>query len=292
MNYRVFPCLLLPLALELGLRAGSAGAFPPGWPPRPSPSPRWEMGAFLAAKVQYRRSQPPYQLPASGAPRWSGGGAARGGCTVKEAPLIPLMPVETQLNAQTGQEPSFFAIATSERPTFFAYVPQTEARQIDFLLLDEKAGAVLYQKPIQISGQPQIISVQLDSSVPPLKAGVNYRWSFATICHPNDESKDTSGNPYIEGLLQRVELAPAAQQQLQQTAVRDRPKFYAEKGFWLDALTALAQLRCSAPADPFLKADWADLIRAIELTKIPELSHYGLERSIANAPLQPCNPSN
>jgi hypothetical protein len=233
----------------------------------------------------YRPSPRRRPYPRWGAPAWSTGGAARGGCNSQELPLLPLAPVVTD----TGEKPSFFGTTVAERPTFFAYVPKTAARQVEFLLLDEEAGVVVYETTMNVSGMPQIIHFRLDKSLPPLTIGKNYKWFFTTICDPKDIVRDdSSGNPSISGLLQRVEVEPVLANRLRQATPTDRPSLYAEAGAWFDALSDLAQLRCQKPKDASISSRWSKLLGSMELEKIPELSQLLGQERIDLAPLAKC----
>lgn len=248
-------------------------------------------GEAVAARIRYRPSRRRYRFPRWGAPVWSTGGAARGGCQVRKAeaqeePLVPLMPV----TFEAGKEASFFGVTIAERPTFFAYVPQTTAREVEFLLVDEEAGEVIYEKKLPVSGQPQIIRVQLGNEVQPLVIGRNYKWSFTTLCNPKDPVIDSNGNPFIPGLIQRIEPSAVLTSRLGRSSGRDRANLYAEEGIWLDALTTVAQLRCQKPNDRTLLTDWSDLLKAASLEKVPLLSQLVERQRMDAAPISQCAP--
>jgi hypothetical protein len=247
----------------------------------PTQSSIFDRSGTLEARVTYRPTRKRRRFPRKGAPRVSTGGAVRGGCFIgngkKEAPLVPLMPIAHD-DALTGVEPDkklvFFGSTISERPTFLAYVPQTKARQINFLLQEQESEdewRVVYEKTIEIDGNPKIISIKLDNAATPLVIGKNYIWDFTTICDPIDRSS----NPTTSGITQRLEPSPALSSRLSKVAMRDRPNLYAEDGAWLDSLSTLAQLRCSKPTDATLRADWSELLKAMELEKVPQVVKQG-----------------
>lgn len=297
------------LGLWLWLEATAGMPTPAARLPDPQPAASDRLflntSGTLEARVRYRRSRRRYRLPNWGSPRWSTGGAARGGCDGDQSVVvIPLMPVIGQQDEQfaTGaegkpaprlREATFFGVTTVSRPTFFAYVPPTSARQVEFLLQqvrssDRKRDPIVFPKTIEISGKPQIISVQINQD---LKPNVNYRWSFTTICNPNDTSLDSRGNPFIEGLIQWSDLRnqdPKLQQTIQKTPLPKLPELYAANGLWMDALTTLAQLRCQSPSDPNLLTDWTELVNSMELGKIPNLSQKVDINQLVKAPLSTC----
>ncbi|MBW4522699.1 MAG: DUF928 domain-containing protein [Scytolyngbya sp. HA4215-MV1] len=278
--------VLLALVLELIAivpLAQSAPSYSLQLPPS-SPANQLNRSDRLLAR-DYRRSPRRRPYPRWGAPAWSTGGAARGGCNSQESPLIPLVPVVTD----TGDKPSFFGTTVSERPTFFAYVPKTNARQVEFLLLDEEAGVVISETILDVSGLPQIIGFKLDKTLPPLAIGKNYKWFFTTLCNPKDVVRDdNSGNPSISGLIQRVEFEPGLASQLHKAAPISRPQLYAEAGAWFDALATLSQLRCQKPKDAAISARWSALLESMELEHIPELMQLMGSEKIDQAPLAKC----
>lgn len=249
--------------------------------------PLWNQGDTIVEarrRVRYR-SRRFYSFPRWGAPVWSTGGAARGGCSLQESPLVPLMPVI----ANGSKEPSFFSVTVVDRPTFFAYVPTTTARQIEFLLVDEEAGDVVYEQAKSVDGTPQILSFSLDGNAPALNVGKNYKWFFTTICNPKDKARDdNSGNPSISGLVQRHPLTVDATRRIAAAPPRDRPSVYAEEGGWLDSLNALAQLRCQQPNDSTIRADWQELLQDMKLEQIAALQKMVSQDQIVRAPLAQC----
>lgn len=251
-------------AIDLSAALARIAAFAPARQVTPPRRP------FIRRRYRPRASR---YFPSWGAPAWSRGGAARGGCDQAETPLIPLMPVL----ADNGKEPSFFGVTVSERPTFFAYVPKTRARKIEFLLIDEQhSRAVVDEQAQTISGEPQIISFTVNRAVG-LTAERNYKWYFTTVCNPDDPVRDdNSGNPSISGLVERH--SP-------DLPTKKLTGADADQGAWLDVLSELAKARCKAPTDPTIASDWQNLLQAMELKKIPKLAEKVKLQAIAVAPL-------
>lgn len=279
--------LAIGLCIELGTIATLAmPTEATALPASVSPHSQLDRPDLLLAR--YRRYARPYRLPRRGAPRWATGGAARGGCRSQEPPLVPLLPVDSQV----AKEATFFGVTLAEHPTFFAYVPQTTARAVEFLLIEENdtgKSTVIDEATLPISGNPQVIRFKLDPQRPPLQVGKNYRWSFATVCDRKNLARDASGNPYIEGLIQRVAPEPMVSQQLEQASAHDRANLYAEHGYWLDAIEAMANLRCARPNDAALASDWTQLLQSMELDKIPALAKLVSRDNISQAPLSQCS---
>lgn len=261
---------LLPLAEAVTLPTRHQGAT----------HRRLQQDHLLAQRRRYvpRRGR---HFPRWGSPVWSRGGAARGGCDETEAPLIPLMPVLTE----SGKEPGFFGVTFSARPTFFAYVPATRARQVELLLVDEQhTQSVIYQRSQPISGKPQIISFTLgpETTLTPER---NYKWFFTTLCNPDDLVKDdNSGNPSISGLVEFHTASVNFSTQPSQKLVDE----LAQQGAWVDALATNARLYCQTPNHPQIAASWRGLLADMELEKIPKLAARVQSSAIANTPIA-CN---
>jgi len=276
------PLVVLLCCLEvIALAPAMIAANPSTLAPEPQFN-TFESSGSLLARRRYRPRRGRY-FPRWGSPSWSRGGAARGGCSEKETPLIPLMPVL----AEGDREPGFFGVTFSTRPTFFAYVPETTAREVEFLLLDEQhTQDVIYEKKIPITGKPQIISFTLDTDKQ-LVPERNYKWYFTTLCDPNDTVlDDNSGNPSISGLVEmHIPESLAGRPTNPNLKVADS---LAQQGAWIDALSMTAKLQCLAPSNPTVNAAWRDLLADMELEKIPALAKRLQKGAIATAPL-PCN---
>lgn len=150
-------------------------------------------------------------------------------------------------------------------PTFFFYLPQTEAEVAEFILKDQ-SGNQIYKQEFTISNLSGVIGVSIptNKNVPPLEVGKSYTWNFTVICDSQDRSSDQ-----IEiGTVRRVELSADIRRQLDQADPRQKTVIYAENGIWQDALSTLAAARRDQPNDTALKADWESLLDSVTLGKI------------------------
>ena len=185
--------------------------------------------------------------------------------------------------------PTSLALTTTDRPTFFLYVPHATAAKtvgkkddsgcnqnvnnsnfretfdVEFELVDEQEQKI-YQTVFTIAGTPGIISFTLPKNAPPLELNKYYRWYFEVICDPEDRS----GDSVVSGWTRRVEVSPNLAKELAQASPTDRPAIYAQFGIWHDTLTALAQLRKSKPNDVPLANAWAELLKSVGLEKIAQ----------------------
>lgn len=227
----------------------------PSWPElaQRQPNPLSQTVArgeeLLVARITYKdpdTGPPPGNRESSG---------TRGkACLTGTTPVTALVPDRRD---KTG------GLTVSGYPTFFFYVPATVAAQAELTLKDEAENKV-YETAFTIDGsRPGIVSIGMPagSASKPLEIGKKYQWGFTLIC----DSNDNSGNPFVKGWIQRVELSADLKANLDKAQGRDKAELYAESGWWYDALTALAGLRVENPTDPALATDWKDLLNQVEL---------------------------
>jgi hypothetical protein len=182
-------------------------------------------------------------------------GASRGGCKQGKEPLTALIPeIDPQLT-------------TAGYPVFFFFIPQTPAQTLEFALTDEN-DEPLYNKTFKTTGEPGIVSLRLPANltVPPLKIGKTYRWSFSIIC----DRQDRSGDLVVEGSIQRIEPDPNLVSELKKAKPQERAALYATAGFWQDTLATLAKLRRSRPTDSGVRTDWEELLKSVGLERIAQ----------------------
>lgn len=224
-------------------------------PPKVRTPGNLEGGAVRRGREVARSRRPLRFKPIKvGAPGNLEGGATRGdGCSVGRKPLTAVMPVDN------------VGLTLAEYPTFFVYVPQTSAKAVEFVLLDEKYADV-YTTTFTPIGTPGIVSIRLpaDGKVLPLAIGKGYRWFFSMICDADDRSEDL----VINGGIQRIEPPQQLVSSLQKAAVGERPTIYAEAGIWYDTIITLADLRRSSPNDLNLALDWTQLLESVGLNQI------------------------
>ncbi|MEG4322308.1 MULTISPECIES: DUF928 domain-containing protein [unclassified Microcoleus] len=198
-----------------------------------------------------RFSQPPEDIDVSRrAPRNN----VRGGCASNpQQTLTGLVPQN-----KVGR-------TVSDYPTFFFYLPPTEAESAEFSLVD-KSGKEIYKQTLTISNLSGVIGISIpaNKNVAPLEVGKSYNWNFTVICNSQDRSSDM-----IEiGTVRRVELSADIRSELSKADSRQKTAIYAENGIWQDALSNLVATRRAQPSDTVLYADWANFLDAVNLLKI------------------------
>ncbi|MBK1987642.1 DUF928 domain-containing protein [Sphaerospermopsis aphanizomenoides BCCUSP55] len=211
--------------------------------------------------------KPPDGLsPMSG--RRSGMGS-RNDCPAVETPLTALVPFQERVanNKQTNTSTSadVWGLTTSERPTFWFYVPYSNM-SAEFVLQDNEENEIYKQQNIALTAKSGVIGISLPSNVASLQVGKTYRWFFKIRCN---QKQITSVPIYVEGDIQRINLNPILEQQLQEaTDPRQKIAIYAANGIWFDALTILGQLRFANSNDASLAADWQSLLQSGKLENI------------------------
>ena len=182
------------------------------------------------------------------------GRPVRGGCaSISQLGLTALVPTN-----KMGR-------TVSDYPTFFFYLPKTEAESAEFILKDQ-SGKQIYKQDLTISNLSGVIGVSIptNKNVPPLEVGQSYTWNFTVIC----DAQDRSADQIQIGTVRRVELNADIRRQLDQAQPRQKTVIYAENGIWLDALSTLAAARRDQPNDTTFKADWESLLDSVKLGEI------------------------
>ena len=263
----------------------------------------------LLALVRYNRR--PARRPQWGAPRWSYGGAARGvGCEgSNSSPVVPLVPIDgnevtesplanTARTENNAEEAAFLGVTAVPLPSVLVYVPESTAYAIDMVITNEQRvdnnpdGTVVYQHQILLDQAPGIVRFDLaapaniTSVTQPLEVDRLYTWRISLICQAAD-----IGGPAVAGLIERVspDLDPVSHGQTSDPLAQVEAD--ADAGLWHEALAGLADLYCENPADPTLQTDWQNLLLALDLTRVPQLSGKVQSQTIANAPLLWCGES-
>ncbi len=198
-----------------------------------------------------------FEPPGDRAPKQANGGASRNGgqCPSDAAEtsksLTPLIP-GTNLG-----------LTIAERPTLFAYIPATSAKQV-FFSIQEESGKHLYQTMLPLPASAGAIGIPLPKEAPPLQVGKNYLWSVVMVC--GEELEPDS--PMASGWIRRTEARAAVSDRTEAGATLEAAAELAEAGIWYDTLAALAQLRRSQPENAEITANWQELLQSVGLEAI------------------------
>lgn len=155
------------------------------------------------------------------------------------------------------------ALTVAERPTFWAYIPNS-AEQIDSLEFALWATEDVVIKSLQLDVSntlPGIIHIELPEVFPNLEIDREYQWSLTLSCNSQQSTP-----PFVQGSIRRVALSSALVTALE-TAGSNQAKaaVYAENGIWYDALTALGLLYAAEPNRATLEANWQALLSALQI---------------------------
>lgn len=139
-----------------------------------------------------------------------------------------------------------FGLTTTERPTFWVYIPETSARQA-ILSVKQEGNSPHWQQTIDLQGKAGIIGIKLADDAPALELGKNYQWATILVCGDRPSPND----PVTVSWIKRIEPSQANAAG-ESTAGLERAATYARQGFWYDALNILIAEKSSS-------ADWQDL---------------------------------
>ncbi len=180
--------------------------------------------------------------------------SVRGGCASSNPVSLTALVPENKIGR-----------TISDYPTFFFYLPKTDAELAE-LILEDESGNKIYQQDLTIKNISGVIGVSIpaNTNVPPLEVGKSYTWKFTVVCDPEDRSSDQLET----GIVRRVELSPDILSELEKADPRLKTFIYAENGIWQDALSNLAAVRRANPNNPVFKSDWESLLGSVELDQI------------------------
>jgi hypothetical protein len=215
--------------------------------------------------AHYKPPKPPGTLGTPGGrPR---GGAGRGNCPKVQIPLTILIPNDQISLSQSTKITSVWGLSTSEKPTFWFFVPYDNSSNFSAeFALQNAQGKDVYRQAVALPKQPGVIAVHLPDSVPPLETGVPYQTYFTVKCGNSRSSQ----SDFVKGWVQRIALSPTVANQIATAKPHDRPAIHANNGLWFDALTTIAELRLKQPNDVKLLAEWQSLLESANLSDVAD----------------------
>lgn len=243
--------------------------------PRPVQSQIAAPSASVLAQNLAKRKRIIFHLPDRSVPGSRVPGGTRSICFANspQLPLTAITPL-TEDGLKNAEVP-----ALSDRPVFWIYLPPTLVDEAEFSLVENNsAQTVVYQKSMKLvnSGGMARITLPEDDTIR-LKVNHSYLWTFSFLCDPEDPSNLFS----VGGGLRRVEASSGFERQLQTSSSEDLPRLYAERGYWLEAVDTLLQLRQQRPQDMNLLQDWTNLLTAVKLDSLvhePLLTYWSAEK--------------
>jgi Domain of Unknown Function (DUF928) len=201
------------------------------------------------------------------APQQATGGASRVG-TSYLSPLVVAAKSPAALIAVLPQD--FYGTTVSERPTFMAYIPASNAEEAVFSLKDE-AGNMQYQMIVPVAGKSGVIAIKLPDDAPALGVGKNYQWLLAV----KFDGQLSPSTPYVDGWIQRIQPSAELARAMQQKDALKQAEAFGKNGVWYDCLATLAALHTAQPNNVTIIKQWEELLSSVSL------------KEIATAPLVP-----
>ena len=183
-------------------------------------------------------------------------------------------------------------LTIGEQPTFLFYLPYIEdpdiaafetpqKRVAQFVLLDDDTKRPVLNElmAVELSDTPRLVEYRLSSS---LETGKLYNWYFSVIC----DAEKRSRNPVVRGWIQRVELTPELQMDLDKASNPRQYLVYAKHGIWFDTVSALLKTWRYFP----IKDDWLALLAQFKLNQVVGLEPVEpVEREVVNGNQLPAN---
>lgn len=204
-----------------------------------------------------------------GVPGGREGGASRGpddcikrGKEESKEKLIALIPT------------SGVGVTVSKYPTFYWYLPPTNAKSMYFVLSDENDQEVYKTTLTLAPNQSGFMSLQLPTNFPTssplndgLKAGKQYKWDLALVCIPSEPSADVTVTGIVQVGKSPFLLVPSRSDN---ASLQMQLALYAKSHIWYDALNTLAELHRSNPNDAAVTDAWTKLLKSVALEKIAQ----------------------
>jgi hypothetical protein len=144
-------------------------------------------------------------------------------------------------------------LTLAERPSFWVYLPSTNAKQV-VLSLKEEGMKPHSQTFFQVQSAPGLQRLTIPLNAPPLILDKTYQVGVVLVCGKRPGPND----PMITAWVRRVAHPDA----IKKGTPLEQAAWYGEQGIWYDALSALAQAQQSSPADQDLKGIWVDFLRS------------------------------
>jgi Domain of Unknown Function (DUF928) len=162
-----------------------------------------------------------------------------------------------------------YDLTTSDHPTLWFYLPErpNPETRLEFVLQDAADNYIYKTTFIQPNASAGLISVTVPEQSAALVTNASYRWTLSIQCNPNRPSQIS----FIRGGIQKVAIAPHQASSLSTAlTAADRTataQFYAQQGYWSDAITILAQTLQAQP-DPSATQLWQDLLAQSGMTNL------------------------
>lgn len=196
--------------------------------------------------------------PGQGTPKGTAGGGSR--------PVRPgcLVSPETGDSPQLLAPKNYLGLTSQTRPTFWVYLPETQAKTIEFSLFDAQQKGI-YQVQIPIVKSAGFTAISLPKTAPELSLDQPYHWTIALVCNPKRRTEDW----VTGGWIARQQISSQLQQALKQTTQPiGRAKSYLNAHFWYDAITQLIEFQVFPSDSSDFKEVWSSAFESAGVSKI------------------------
>jgi len=189
-----------------------------------------------------------YHPPQRGAPIDRVGGSTRG--TTESALTVEVLA------------PNHIGLSAVDQPVLYWYLSRAVTAPLEITIdtPDLSASGPLLETTIERGRPAGISAFALRDAGVRLKPGVTYRWSVAVVVDPAQRSNDMIASGLIEHVPPPADLARSVARADDETTTR----FYAERGYWYDALTAVSR---SVERRPERRGERADLLEQVGLAE-------------------------
>jgi Domain of Unknown Function (DUF928) len=178
-------------------------------------------------------------------------------------------------NSADARTTKVWGLTANEHPTLYFYIPyaQNSIARIDFILTDgdNSEHQTVYQNAISPPQYPGIVNFSLPQTSAPLAIDRLYQWELKLTMN-RQLDKEVSVIGWIQRSSLNSDAIDAAGEKISGRIKPESPNrhatFYAEKGFWYDALAILAELRIQRPKDLAIIQDWHNLLKSVNLSKL------------------------
>jgi hypothetical protein len=180
-------------------------------------------------------------------------GSISDSCNASSKPLVAIVPENAVV------------VTTSESPTLFFYVPETnQPQEMEFVLRDQN-DALIYDTTWTANGKAGIVSLKVPDVVKSaLQNKQDYHWYFTLVCN-HDRSLDL----VVEGLIRQTSLDAQLAQKLDKSSLVEKVELYQQAQLWNDALKLVSD-NLTISTRPELMAKWTELLASMGLDHLAQ----------------------
>ena len=156
-------------------------------------------------------------------------------------------------------------ISASTSPKLFFYVPEVARKKTLEFVLRNESDELMYEAFVSTEGNG-IMSIEIPADVNAnlLKTDENYHWYLSMICDYEQRSRDI----VVEGWLRRENIDVATQKQLDTVSLVEKAEVYRDRGFWFDALSALAESPSLTTGEHSVHQKWSEMLSSVGLEEL------------------------